>query len=198
MVGGVRGHFMTPYQKLMKQLNQDHSSADAVFKILHQHGFGELDRGAHSTVYGKDSESYVVKVNRTYDPGAFKFYSMIAKKKSQYIPLIHKLIAYVDDTGDFLFIAVMERLHDFTWQQANHQGRGFVKWLTTKPYASIGNIKMDENMARKWESQNKRTAQIVQSVIDTTAKYTVVDLHEGNIMVRLPQGDVVLIDPVCS
>lgn len=191
---------MTPYQKLIKALNQDHSSSQAVFDILERHDFEQIGDGAYSAVFGKNDEPYVVKVNTVSDPAAFKFYSAIQQKQLRHFPAVHKLRTYVDDEGEFLFIVVMERLHPYSWCKANRNGRSFVKWLVTRrPYhAEIGKVKENNKIASQWEKKNKASVKIIQSIFDMTAEYGIVDLHEGNVMVRLPEGDVVLIDPVCS
>lgn len=193
---------MTTHQSLIKQVDDlDLLSPDIIIKLLHKNGFRKLGNGVYSTTYGRSDLPYVVKVNKASDPAAYKFYSMITRKKStKYFPKVHTLKAYVTESGLFKFIVVMERLHRLTrrnWKQINESGRGFVNWLSTHPESLI-DLSTDEIEGFQWGARNKASIEIVSSLIASTKQFAGVDFHDDNVMVRLPQGDAVLVDPVCT
>jgi hypothetical protein len=193
---------MTTHQSIIKQVDElDLLSPDIIVKLLRKNGFRKLGHGVYSVTYGRSDLPYVVKVNKASDPAAYKFYSMIAGKKStKYFPKVHALKAYVTDSGNFKFIVVMERLHRLTrrnWKQVNESGRGFVSWLSLHPEA-IMDISTDEKEGLQWGTKNKASIEIVSSLIASTKQFAGIDFHDDNVMVRMPQGDAVLVDPVCT
>jgi hypothetical protein len=107
----------------------------------------------------------------------------------------------VDNDGNFLFVAIMERLCNITkrnWKQANPDGIGFTSWLASHPEAVIDIDAHNEAVGMRWAKRNSGNARLITSVVKAIASYGCVDFHDGNVMLRLPVGDVVLTDPVCT
>lgn len=189
-------------QQIVRIINQDHPSPSDIGRKLRQQGFRRLGSGASTITYGKARTSYVVKVNENHDPAAYKFYSMVTNQRSRYFPKIHLLKTFVSERGEFFFVVITERLVELTdksWQHVNPYGRGFASWLATQPDARIHVVGDDfTEAAARWERRNGSHIKLVNNIIDATAEYAEPDLFDGNLMVRMPSGDVVLNDPVCT
>lgn len=186
---------------IRSMINRDHHHPHRITATLKADGFRLLGCGACTATYGKPRSPYVVKINKHSDPAAYKFYSMISGRRSRYFPKVHLLRTYVDAEGSFLFVAVMERLHELhrTWRRTNSLGRGFASWVATLPYASIQSVGDDYKPdAELWAKHNRSHVKIVNDVLEATVQFAEPDLFDGNLMVRLPQGDVVLNDPICT
>ncbi len=194
---------LTLYQKLVKDLNRDILSPDIAIAILEKHGFEEIGSGAFSAIYGRDDVPFVVKINKEHDPGAFQFYSTISRKPAKHFPKVHKLMTYVDDLGRFYFIVVMERLDRLekdTWKKKiNEDSRNFIHWLTAHPHSLMKKFtKSDTKASNKWSKRNRASEKTILSMLSFVEKFAVADFHEDNVMIRMPQGDVVLTDPLCT
>jgi len=184
-------------------LNRDALSPDVAISIVEKHGFDEIGCGAFSTTYGRDDVPFVVKINKEHDPGAFQFYSTIVRKSSKHFPKIHRLQTYVSDKGYFCFIVIMERLEPLekdTWKkQINEDSKNFIHWLTTHPHSLMKNFtKSDTKASNKWSKCNRASEKTILSMLSFVEKFGVADFHEDNVMIRMPQGDVVLTDPICT
>jgi hypothetical protein len=194
---------MFDLKSFLKEFDQDHMSYKTVARIATRHGFRKIGYGVFSLTYGRCDLPYVVKVNRRTDPAAFKFYSTVISKPSKYLPKVHKLKSYVDQEGDFLFVAVMEKLYPLnkrSVKNANKDATGFVRWLATHPdsFIEVVCVGEEDDMAEAWRLRNKEQAKMIIDVIASIKKFGGVDFHDQNIMLRLPKGDIVLTDPVCT
>jgi hypothetical protein len=189
-------------KQIVRIVNQDHPSPSWIGQMLRQQGFRRLGSGASTITYGKARTPYVVKVNENHDPAAYKFYSMVTNQRSRYFPKIHLLKTFVSEHGEFFFVVITERLFELTdrsWKRVNPSGKGFASWLATQPDARIQVVGLDfADAANRWQRRNGSHIKLVNNIINATAKYAEPDLFDGNLMVRLPSGDVVLNDPVCT
>lgn len=190
---------------IVKIIDHDHPSADTVSSLVHKEGFRQIGSGAFTRTYGKKDLPFVVKINTCPDPAAYKFYSLISGKTLRHYPKVHKMRTYVNEHGRYLFIAVVERLHHVSsikWKVVNEQSQGFISWITMDPKirccVGFHNFQGTNEQAEKWKSHNSASIAIFQSVIDATSTYAHQDMHADNFMVRLPTGDIVLNDPVCT
>ena len=187
---------------IIKLFEKDHKSSDSVIQWAKRHGFKRIGYGAYTETYSNPDYDFVIKINVSPDPAAYKFYSMILHTKSKYFPKILKLSSYVDNNGNFLFIVSIEKLHPLTrdtWKKSNKNGRGFTNWLAMQPsaYLTIYNITY-KKLGKVWETNNVMEVKKFNSIISATSGFAELDLHEDNLMIRLPDGDIVLSDPVAS
>jgi hypothetical protein len=195
--------FSAPGQKILKAIDREHFSAESISNMLiSDYGFKKIGSGSYTTTYGKPRVPYVIKVNKDSDPAAYKFFSMIMNKDSKYFPKIFKLKTYVSKNGEFLFVAIVERLfpfNTFTWKRLNEDGKGFISWLSLHPDSCIKlpYEKDKENVGKYWNKNNVYDAKFVKSIFKTTEQFAQLDLFNQNVMVRLPDGDIVLNDPLC-
>ena len=187
---------------IIKLFEKDHKSSDSIIQWARRNGYKKIGYGAYTETYAHPDYEFVIKINIEPDPAAYKFYSMILNTKSKYFPKVLKLANYVDQNGHFLFIALIERLHRLTretWKQSNKNGRGFTNWLAMQPsaYLNIYNVKY-KKLGKIWESNNIMEVKRFNSIVSATSGFAELDLHEDNLMIRLPEGDIVLTDPVAS
>jgi hypothetical protein len=184
---------------ILKSFDKNQESAVSVCKRAKYFGFKKIGYGAYTETYANPNYSFVIKINLTSDPAAFKFYSMIMNIKSKYFPKVLKLKSYVDLGGNFLFIAFIEKLYPLnwdTWKKANKDGRGFTNWLAIQDsYINIRNITY-KKLGKIWESNNTAEVKIFSSIVSATSGFSELDLHEDNLMMRLPEGDIILNDPI--
>ena len=64
-------------------------------------------------------------------------------------------------------------------------------------YLNIYNVTY-KKLGKIWESNNIMEVKRFNSIVSATSGFAELDLHEDNLMIRLPEGDIVLTDPVAS
>jgi hypothetical protein len=53
-------------------------------------------------------------------------------------------------------------------------------------------------MGHIWSVDNPKETEKISAITIATSKFAELDLHMDNLMIRMPQGDVVINDPVAS
>ena len=93
----------------------------------------------------------------------------------------------------------MHDLDENTWKHVNENGRGFASWVASRQDGDIKIAKSDHNyedIAIKWKRKNTSSIKTVSSIIRATSRFALTDFYDGNMMVRLPEGNVILNDPI--
>ncbi len=193
---------MSPKYFIREFDKHDHTSSYEIKRFLKKNHFKSLGSGEFCTTYGNDELPYVVKVNNKPDPAAYRFYSIMISKKyvSKHFPKIYDLKTYVSSYGEFKFVVFMERLYKLNnknLKNVNKTGNGFLQWMMEHP-SSIISLKCPNVSSNEWQKKNEVTIKTINAMVDSTSNYATSDFHEGNLMLRLPTGDVVLTDPLCS
>lgn len=180
----------------------------------------ELATGARANVYIKnDNDPYVLKVARLSDPAWVDFIKMARTARNPHLPKISSLREWstgaVHDAGRYhlsdekYFLAMMERLHPLPLIKsfdAEHMPilMGIYRFTTSAFQRTVSNLTVthfDERYTptriqaegEEFLAGNHPFAQAFRKVGELGHS---VDLHEYNVMMRLPERTLVITDPV--
>ncbi len=172
----------------------------------------ELATGAYANVYIKnDNDPFVLKVARKPDPAWLKFIKMARASNNPHLPRVSSLREWPtsDSRTDKYFLAMVERLHPLPllekFTMKDMPILMAVYRFTTEAFRAVIAHYTEIHFGEKYSSTRIRAegeeflasnhpfAQAYRAVDELGYN---IDIHEYNVMMRLPERTIVITDPV--
>jgi hypothetical protein len=175
----------------------------------------ELATGARASVYIKnDNDPYVLKVARDPDPCWLNFIKMCRRINNPHVPKVSSLREWPGTDPDYpddrYFLAMIERLHPLpllTTKDFKEEHipilLGIHKHITRHWKGTIHSILDDYGLDLSADEIREKGDEFLESNHPFAQVYQMaaemdcwLDLHEYNVMMRLPDHTLVITDPV--
>lgn len=209
-------------KKIKKKLDKKWKYPEDIRELLEKKGYKLLGDGAYSEVWGREQDSFVIKLSRNEDICYLKFAKWAMKQKNNpYVPKIYFLKTYkgwddYDEKKVELFVSAIEKLEDFTYELTKVKWTKkhipFLIWACVKTnemrsykkelvkICSEYKIKLTKVFIKKCYDNFNRTkaGKTFNHIQSFVGKKCLLDLHSGNIMIRRDPIHIVFTDPLAE